>query len=353
MLQRLFRKSSKIGLPPGSLVYVGEKKLEQTTINIINYNQDNYSEKEIASIKEYYSEKKPLGVTWFNVEGLQRIEKIEEIGKTLNLHPLIMEDILNTQQRPKIDDYGEYIAITLRMLHRLKEGSIQSEQVSIVLGPDFVVSFQEDSDDVFNPIRDRIRSSRGMIRRMDADYLAYALIDTVVDNYFTVLEKLGDSLELLEEDLIENPVSETLQSLHSMKRDMVYLRKYIWPLRDIVSRLERSGTKLVKDTTNIYLRDLYDHTIQVIETIETYRDLLSGMMDLYLSSLSNKMNEVMKMLTIIGTIFIPLTFLTGIYGMNFKHMPELEYVWGYPALLVSMLIISIIMVSYFKRKEWL
>ena len=355
MTPRLLKKRTvKAGLPPGSVVFVGEKKLETTNLTIIDYDETHFLEKEVNTIEECLPFKDLPTVTWFNVEGLNRTEVIENMGRSFNLHPLLLEDIVNTGQRPKLDDYGDYLFSVFKMLQfDEQESTLKSEQVSLILGVNFVISFQEGAGDVFNPVRDRIRNSKGLIRKMGADYLAYSLIDTVVDNYFTILEKLGDKIEFLEDELVVNPRTETLQMIHSLKREMIFLRKSVWPLREVVSRLERGGSKLIEDTTGIYLRDVYDHTIQVIDAIETYRDLLSGMLDIYLSSISNKMNEIMKLLTIIGTIFIPLTFIAGIYGMNFKYMPELGLAWGYPVVLLLMSVIGVIMLFFFRGKKWL
>jgi magnesium transporter len=230
---------------------------------------------------------------------------------------------------------------------------IVTEQISLILGPNFVISFQEKKGTVFNPIRERIRNDKGRIRKMGSDYLAYSLLDLIVDNYFIIMEKLGEKIEFLEEEVVTHPTPETLQTIHHLKREMIFLRKGVWPLREVVSGLERGESSLIKESTRIYLRDVYDHTIQTIDTIETYRDMVSGMLDIYLSSISNRLNAVMKVLTIIATIFMPLTFLAGIYGMNFKYMPELTWKWGYPVLCLIMIGIGIFMLAYFKKKNWL
>jgi magnesium transporter len=293
-------------------------------------------------------------VTWINIDGLHQIEILEKIGECYGLHPLVLEDILNTDQRPKMEDYSNYIYIVLKMLDQgNKSNEIATEQISLILGPNFVFSFQEKEGDVFDPIRERIRNGKGRIRKMGADYLAYALLDSIVDNYFIILEKLSEKIEYLEEKLITRPTPETLQTIHHIKREMIFLRKAIWPLREVIGGLERNESSLIKESTKIYLRDIYDHTIQTIDTIETFRDMVSGMLDIYLSSVSNRLNSVMKVLTIIATIFMPLTFLAGIYGMNFKYMPELEWGWGYPVLWLIMIGIGIFMLAYFKKKNWL
>ena len=265
-----------------------------------------------------------------------------------------MEDVLNTDQRPKMEDFGDYMYIVLKMFYYDgKNNDTVEDQISLILGSNFVVSFQERQGDVFDPVREQIRSGRGHIRKSGADYLTYALIDTIVDNYFIILEKLGEKIEDAEEELLTNPTSQTLQAIHNLKKEMMFLRRSVWPLREIVSSLERDESALIKRTMLVYLRDVYDHTIQVAETTETFRDMLSGMLDIYLSSMSNRMNAVMKVLTIVATIFIPLTFVVGIYGMNFKYMPELEWQWGYYTVLSIMVVIGVLMIIYFKKKKWL
>jgi magnesium transporter len=348
------RRSRKTGLPPGTIVHVGEERYERAKLSVISYDQVNLQEKEINKVEEVFSFRNKQSVTWLNIDGVHQIEILEQIGKHFGLHPLVLEDIASTEQRPKMEDFDDYIFVILRMLRfDDKENETKTEQISLLLGPDFVISFQEKEGDVFDSIRERIRNNKGRIRKMGADYLAYALIDAVVDNYFMILEKLGETIEEIEEKLVTNPTSETLHTLHDLKREMVFLRKSVWPLREVINRLERSESPLINKSTYVYLRDVYDHTIQVIDAVETFRDMLSGMLDIYLSSVSNRMNEVMKVLTIIATIFIPLTFIAGIYGMNFRYMPELEQAWSYPAILILMLIMAIVMLIYFRRKKWM
>jgi magnesium transporter len=311
-------------------------------------------EKEAKEVEECFPFKDKPTVTWINIDGIQRIDVIEKIGKHFNLHPLALEDIVNTGQRPKMEDFVDYIFVVLKMLYYdEKERETKAEQLSLVLGPNWVISFQENEGDVFDPIRERIRADKGRIRKMGADYLVYALIDAVVDNYFIILEKIGEKIEEIEDELVANPAPETLQAIHNLKRQMIFLRKSVWPLREVISRLERWESQLINKSTDIYLRDVYDHTIQVIDAIETFRDMLSGMLDIYLSSVSNRMNEVMKVLTIIATIFIPLTLVAGLYGMNFRYMPELEWPWGYPLVLFFMFAIGVLMLIYFRKKKWL
>ncbi len=358
--KQIKRHYKKAGLPPGTLVHIGERKLESVRITVIDYDESSFQEKQVANIEDCFEFKTTPTVTWINIDGLHDVEIIEKIGKHYDFHPLVLEDILHTGQRPKFEDLDNYIYIVLMML-RFDDQSqaVLSEQVSLVLGRNYVISFQEDVGDVFEQIRDRIRNAKGKVRRMGSDYLVYTLLDAIVDNYFGILEKLGEKIESLEEELVSNPTDRILKQIHNLKREMIYLRKSVWPLRELISGLERSESDFIQETTNVYLRDVYDHTIQVIDTVESYRDMVSGMLDIYLSSISNRMNAVMKVLTIIATIFIPLTFVAGIYGMNFNpeaspwNMPELNWRWGYPAVWLVMLIMTGIMIYYFKKKKWL
>jgi len=314
-MTKLFKKTSnKIGMAPGSLVHIGEKKIEQTRIEIIDYDEKHLRQQEVETIEECFPFRDEPTVTWINIDGLHEVEIIEKIGNHFDIHPLVLEDILHTGQRPKAEDFGKYIYIVLRSLSFDEEQEeILEEQISLLVGSNYVISFQERVGDEFNPVRERIRTGRFQMKKRKADFVAYSLIDAVVDNYFLILEKIGEKIE----------------------------------------SMERGESSLFHKSTTVYLKDVYDHTIQVIDTIETYRDMVSGMLDIYLSNLSNKMNEVMKVLTIIATIFIPLTFIAGIYGMNFEFMPELKWRWGYFLILGLMIIIGIGMVFYFQRKKWL
>jgi len=354
------KRSKKAGLPPGTLVYVGEKKVEAVKISYLDYDEQNFQEKQVSNIEECFPFKTTPTVTWINIDGLHDVEIIEKLGKQFELHPLILEDVLHTEQRPKYEDFDKYIFIVLRMFqYNEKIQDIESEQVSLILGTNFVISFQERIGDVFDSVRERLRNAKGKIRKMGSDYLAYALLDAIVDSYFAILEKFGERIESMEEKLVTNPTEKTLQLIHNMKREMISLRKSIWPLREVISGVQRSESSLISETTGIYLRDVYDHTIQVIDTVESFRDMVSGMLDIYLSSISNKMNAVMKVLTIIATIFIPLTFIAGIYGMNFNpekspwNMPELNWYWGYPAVCLVMAVVAVIMLVFFRRRKWL
>ena len=354
MPRLIMKRSQKIGLPPGTLVHIGEEKVENTKITILDYDEAQFEEKQAKTIEECFPFKDKPTVTWINIDGIHDVEIIEKLGGQFGLHLLLLEDIVNTEQRPKMEDYGDYIFIVLKMLYfGNKNDEIKAEQVSLVLGSNYVISFQEREGDVFEPVRDRIRKAKGRIRKAGADYLAYALLDAVVDNYFTILENVGEKIEDTEQQLTTDPSPKTLQLIHRLKKEMIFLRRSIWPLREVVSGLERCESPLIQESTRAYLRDIYDHTIQIIDTVESSRDMISGMLDIYLSSISNKMNEVMKVLTIFASMFIPLTFIAGIYGMNFAYMPELSWRWGYFAILGVMAIVGISMLLYFRRKKWL
>lgn len=348
------KRAKKKGLPPGTIVHTGEEKGGKAEVTVIDYDERGLTEKVAKKAEDCFGFKGNKRTTWINIDGVHDVGIIKKLGEHFGVHPLILEDIANIDQRPKVEEFDDYLFIVARMFYNgQKEGEVESEQISFILGKDFVISLQESEGDIFDPVRKRIREGKGILMRMGPDYLLYALLDAIVDNYFVILEGVGEKIEDLEEELTENPTSKTLQRLHALKRDMIYLRKSIWPLREVISALSKSDSKLVKKGTVRYLRDVYDHTIHVIDTIETYRDILSGMVDLYLSSISNKMNEVMKVLTIIATIFIPLTFITGLYGMNFHYMPEIEWVHGYPFALGVMLLVALVMFLYFRSRKWI
>jgi magnesium transporter len=349
------RTSKKIGLSPGSLVYVGDKpKDEPVHITVIDYGPAHYSEKSITTLDECGPYLTSDSITWINVSGIHDVGTIEQLGGAFNIHPLVLEDVVNTEQRPKMEDYDNYLFIVMKMLYAAgAQHTIKHEQISLIVGKGYVISLQEVALDVFDPVRERIKKGRGRIRKKGGDYLAYALMDMVVDHYFKILEDLGETIEELHDTLIHEPEPDTLLVIQSLKREMLYVRKSLWPLREVINTLLRDDSVLISDEVVLYLRDVYDHIIHVIDTVETFRDMLSGMLDIYLSSLSNKMNEVMKVLTIIATIFIPLTFIAGIYGMNFEFMPELKWKFAYPVLWLIMLAIFIGMLIYFKRRKWL
>jgi magnesium transporter len=347
------RLSKKIGLPPGSLVHIGEKKVEKVKISVIDYEQEYYDDKEIESLDDIVPFRDSSSVSWININGLHDVDKIKIIGTLFDIHPLVIEDILNTDQRPKIEMFDDYIFIVIKMIYYgVSKEQIFIEHVSCILGKNYVLTFQEQEGDIFNIIRDRIKNGKGRMRKSGTDYLTYALMDVVIDNYFLVLENLNDKIESLEDKLVLDPDRTFIQDIQYLKREMIFLRKSIWPLRELISNLIREENPLIDRSTEPYLRDLYDHTIQVIDTVESFRDVLGGMLDIYLSSISNKMNEVMKVLTVIATIFIPLTFLAGIYGMNFEFMPELKCKWAYPAFWGVILLTFSGLFIYFKKKKW-
>jgi magnesium transporter len=353
-MTRFIKKlSKKSGLAPGTLVHVGDTTTEQVTMSLMDFDEKHITERAIRQIEDVFPLKDEPTTTWINISGVHRVDLIENIGKHFEIHPLTLEDIVNTGQRPKMEDFDHYMYVVMKMLYLDKQDDmVKSEQISLLMGPTFLISFQEQQGDVFEAVRERIRKGKGRIRKSGCDYLAYALIDALVDSYFVILEYFGERMEHLEKDLVDNPTPEIMESIHNMKQEMILLRKQIWPLREVVSGLTRGESSLVRESTTVYLRDVYDHTIQVIDTVESFRDILAGMLDIYLSTISNKMNEVMKVLTIIATIFIPLTFLAGIYGMNFKFMPELEWRWGYFGAWGVMIAVFVSLVCYFKRKGW-
>lgn len=351
------RKASKsklkVGLPPGTVTYVGEKESADLCVEAIDYNVTFFKEVELSSITETNQFKNQEAVSWINVNGLNHVNAIEELGKLYNIHPLVLEDIVNTNQRPKLDDFDDYMYIVFKMLYYNSSNELVVEHISFILGDTFVISFQEAEGDVFDLLRERIRENKGRIRSQKADYLLFTLLDAIVDNYFLILEEFGNKIEDLEEFLVANDDDGLVYKIQALKKESMKIRKSIFPLREVISRLDKYDDKLIEVNTKTYIRDLYDHTIQVIETTETYRDHIWGLMDMHLTNISNKMNNVMKVLTIIATIFIPLTFLAGIYGMNFENMPELKWEYGYYIFWATLIVIFILMVFYFKKKRWL
>ncbi len=351
---KTIKKSQVIGLPPGTLMHIGEQKMEKVRITVIDYNEEHFEEKEIKSIEECFPFRDSPSVTWINIDGLHEADTIGKIGKHFNLHPLTLEDIINTDQRPKIEDNDDYIFFVMKMLYNCVGNSaeIETEQISLAFGSNFVISFQEREGDVFNPVRDRIRKGKGRIRKAGADYLAYTLLDTVVDNYFSVLEAVSERVEVVEQILVSNPTRETVQLIHGLKKDMIILRKSVWPLREVISSFERYESTIINKSTRVYLRDVYDHTIQIIDNIESSRDIITGMLDIYLSNMSNKTNEVMKVLTIFAAIFIPLTFIVGVYGMNFINIPELQWRYGYLGIWCVMILVTSCLIVFFRKRRW-
>ncbi len=346
--------SKNKGLSPGTVVYIGEEKTAEVRISVIDYNKNEFIKREGVKAEDCFPFKDKDSITWINIDGVHNTDIIENIGEYFGLHPLVMEDIGNTTQRPKVEDFDDYMFVVIKMLYYDNSvEKIEVEQVSLILGKNFVISFQEREGDVFDSVRERIEKGKGRIRKMGSDYLLYSLIDAVVDNYFSVLERMGDKIEDLEEDIVEQTAPESLHNIHKSKKDMILLRRSVWPLREVINSLVRDKTALISENVIIYFRDVYDHTIQVIDTVETFRDMLSGLHDTYLSSISNKMNEIMKVLTMFASIFIPLTFIAGVYGMNFTFMPELDWRWGYFSVWGIIVIVGVSMLFYFKRKKWL
>ena len=360
-MPRLVKRSKKkLGLKPGAVVYVGEHRTESIEISIIDYKETSFQERQTSNVEDCFPYKDSQTISWMNISGIHDVALIEKLGQHFSLPPLVLEDLVNTGHRPKMEEADEFIFVMLKMLYLAPENhDVRSEHVSLVFGRNYVISFQEKPGDVFDMVRERIRKTVPRVRFMGADYLAYALIDAIVDHYFVVLESIGDRVEALEEELVSEPVSQHLETIHSLKRELITIRRAVWPLREVIGGLDRSESPLFHDYTRAYLRDLYEHTIQVIDTVETYRDMVSGLLDIYLSSISNRMNEVMKVLTIIATIFIPLGFLAGVYGMNFDtsaspfNLPELGFAYGYPLFWLAVLIVAGGLFWFFRRKRWL
>ncbi|MCP9819652.1 magnesium/cobalt transporter CorA [Synechococcus sp. Cruz-9H2] len=352
---RTVGSSTKAGLSPGTMVFVGERKCARSRVDIIDYNVEQVSEAQDVEVDQCFQlALADNSVTWINVNGIHDVALIESLGQHFGLHPMTLEDLVNTTQRPKVEEFGHYLLIVMKMMEFDRSNSaISIEHVSLILGDNVVLSFLEDEGDVFNSLRQRLRTGMGRIRHMKADYLAYALMDAVVDHYFQAIEQIGDRIEEIDDKILEDPSPDDIQDIHYLKRDVLTLRKAAWPCREVISAIEKGESPVLTASTKVYWRDLYDHTIQVIDMVETYRDILGGMHDTYLSSLSNRMNEVMKTLTIISSIFIPLTFIAGVYGMNFEHMPELRWRLGYQGALALMSLIGVSLVIYFRRKRWL
>ncbi|MFO8051068.1 MAG: magnesium/cobalt transporter CorA [Thermoplasmatota archaeon] len=353
-------KKKKVGLPPGSMVYTGKERKESVRMTLLDYDLDRFKEKKVSDLRECVPFKESPTVTWLNIDGVHDMELLGEVGELFGIHPLVMEDIVNVEQRPKVEFFSDHIFIVMKMLMGGSGGGeMEQEQVSMVLGKDFVISFQERKGDVFDHVRDRIRGKKGRIRGAGADYLTYALMDALVDRYFILMEEISDSMEHLEEEVLKDPDQEILKIIYDKKRKLIGLKRVIWPLREVVNSLTRDDNPLIDQRTIVYLRDVYDHTVRIIETLEGMKDNANGLTELYMTSVSNRMNEVMKVLTIIATIFIPLTFIAGIYGMNFDpgaspfNMPELNWYWGYPAVLALMGGVTIGMIIYFRKKKWL
>lgn len=343
----------KAGLAPGSLVHVGRSTTEPVRVTRTTYNSRRHDFRECPDIDTCLADAGGDGVCWINIDGLHNTQVMERLGQHFDLHPMMLEDVLNTTQRPKSEDFGQHLLVIVKMLNYNEETrSIDIEQVSFVMGPQLVISLQERKGDVFGPVRDRLEHAKGRVRSMGADYLLYALLDAVIDNYFTAFEALGEQMTGIEDEMMDHVRPDTLRRIHQLRRELLRLRRALWPLRDVTSTLERGESKLISKSLNVFFRDTYEHTIQLLDTVETGRELLSSLHDMYLSVSSNRMNEIMKVLTVFAAIFIPLTFVAGVYGMNFEVMPELHWPYGYPLVWTVMLLIAGSMVFFFHRKKW-
>jgi len=355
MTESLHSASDKSGLPPGTLIHIGDVLETATRMSVIDYSTEKFEETKIQSIEEILKYKDSNTVTWVIIEGLANVDIVERIGAMFDIHQLVLEDILNTHQRPKFEEYDDHLYIVLKSL--LPEDDVFAvtyEQISFLVLKNFVFAFKEKKDDLFHSIQQRIRSNKGRIRKHGSDYLTYTILDTIVDQNFILIDSLDDAITSLEDTLLASePTSNTLNTIQILKREVISIRKHISPVRELITGMLRSESDLIDQKTHIYLRDVYDHTIRVIESIESYREILTGLLDIYISGVSNKMNETMKVLTIFASIFIPLTFLAGIYGMNFEYMPELKWKWAYPTLWAAFITLPVILLIYFKRKKWL
>ena len=346
--------NKKVGQAPGAMIYTGKKNEQKLFIESFNYNKETYQETELQNVEAAFGYKISSPVSWLNINGLNHVEQIEKIGVHYDIHPLVLEDVVNTAQRPKIDEYEDYLFIVLKMLYYDDNEKLVSEQVSFILGKNYVITLQESEGDVFDNVRARIRHGKGRIRTMESDYLLYALIDAIVDNYFVVIETLGNKIEDLETDVFDGIQEDNItKQIQDLKREILRVRRAIFPLREVISRIERHESPLINAKTTAFFRDIYDHIIQVSENIDIYREMVWSLMDMYMTTISNKMNEVMKVLTIMASIFIPLTFFAGIYGMNFDYIPELKFKYSYFIVWGIFIIIVVGMVMYFRRKKWL
>jgi magnesium transporter len=346
--------SGKVGMPPGSLVHIGHVQESQTYISAIEYNKETYHEYVPTSLDEILAKLSSDTLTWVTIEGLSDTRLIEQIGQHFHIHPLVLEDILNTHQRPKFEEYDDYLYIVAKcLMHEGNEFSINYEQVSLLVLKNIVFTFKERKDTLLAPVHQQIKSSKGRFRALGSDFLTYAILDAIVDQSFFLIDALDDSVTKLEDELYAHANQRTLNKIQRLKREIISIRRSISPMREMLAAMLRSESELISEHTHIYLRDVSDHAIRVLESIESYRDILSGLLDIYLSSISNKMNEVMKVLTIFASIFIPLTFLAGIYGMNFEYMPELHWKWAYPTLWGAFILIPSVLLYYFKKRKWL
>ncbi|GHA31551.1 magnesium transport protein CorA [Salinimicrobium marinum] len=353
-LSRRPKSTKALNQAPGTVTYVGRKENTETILEVIDYNADSYERHSNQTPEAAFKFEEETKTTWININGLSKTKEIEKLGKYFELHPLIIEDIVNTNQRPKIDEYQDYFFIVAKMLYYKDDGELENEHISIVLGKDYVLTFQEAGGDVFDGVRERLSARKGRIRSRGADYLMYALLDAIVDHYFVVVEEMSDKIENMEEQLLSaQPSDEITFEIQELKRTMLRIRRAVFPLREVVSRLEKVNSELIQEQTVNYIKDLFDHIIQVSENIDIYREMSWGLMDMYMTTINNKMNEVMKVLTIMASIFIPLTFIAGIYGMNFEYMPELQWKYSYFVLWGVMFVLFLLMIFFFKKKKWI
>ena len=354
MTESLNNPSEKSGLPPGSLVHVGNVHKSATRISVVDYSKQHVDQLEVKSLDEVIKYKNTDSLTWVVIEGLTDISIVENIGASFGIHPLVLEDILNTHQRPKFEEYDGYLYIVLKcLMPETKKFAVNYEQVSLLVLNNFVFTFKEKQDELFSPIYKRLSNNKGRIRTQGSDYLTYSILDTIVDQNFVLIDALDETVTMLEDKIFLDASRDALNTIRKLKREIISIRRHISPIRELMAELLRSDSEIIHDSSRIYFRDVYDHTIRIIESIETYRDILSGLLDIYISSVSNKMNEVMKVLTVFASIFIPLTFIAGIYGMNFEYMPELQWKWAYPLLWAVFIIIPVVLLVYFRRKKWL
>jgi len=345
--------SEKQGLDPGSLVHVGDVHHSVTRITLVDYSKDHYESHNVSSVEEILEYRNRESITWAIIEGLADASIIESIGKHFNIHPLVLEDILNTHQRPKLEEHDDYLYVVLKSLMPENDRfSVVYEQVSFLVLKNFIFTFKEKSDPLLSPVLKRLQNSHGRIRSTGADYLMYTILDTIVDLNFDIMDQLEETLTLLEDEIFSNPTPAALGKLHEVKQEIIKLRRYISPIRDLLAGLLRSESELIDESTHIYLRDVHDHVLRIIESLETHRDMLSGLTEIYLSSITSKMNEIMKVLTVFASVFIPLTFITGIYGMNFENMPELKWAWGYNGVWLVFIATAVGLLLYFRRKGW-
>jgi magnesium transporter len=347
------KRSKKIGLPAGSLVYIGEQKVEKVKISALYYDRDQLRVSEIYSLTDLTAIQKPSKSTWINITGLHEVETLRELGRLYEIDSLVMEDILNTDQRPKVEIHDSYLFIVLKTInYTAPQENLSIEQVSLILGKNFLLSFQESENTIFAPIYNRIKDATNRISKNGVDFIMYAMLDLIIDHYFLVMEKQSEKIQQLEDHVLSQSNQSVMHSIQKTKREMISLRQAVWPLREVLHNLLREDIRLIQKPIIPYLRDISDHVLQIIDTIELYRDLTSGILEVYLSSISNRLNEIMKVLTLIATIFIPLTFIAGIYGMNFDWMPELKWRWGYLGFWIISIMISLLLILFYKKKKW-